>query len=129
MHRHPTSTQELLADGRLPRRVGARRRDRRGHGRRGPLLPPALPGALTRSQLFDDHVRAALVRLERQWGSRLARTEVAVEEVPPSDGPFWEDGVPLGRSFPAGDGLADRVVLYRRPIEARAYDFADLALL
>jgi predicted Zn-dependent protease with MMP-like domain len=67
--------------------------------------------------------------LEHKWERRLARLEVAVEEVPPSDSPSWEDGVPLARSFPAADGLPDRVVLYRRPVEARATDPRDLGLL
>ncbi|MDR3360826.1 MAG: hypothetical protein LBO20_09335, partial [Bifidobacteriaceae bacterium] len=83
---------------RLPARAEGRRRDRRGHGPRGPLLPPALPGALTRSARFDEHVRAALSHLEPRWSRRLARLEVAVEDVPPADG--VHDGVPLGRSFP-----------------------------
>jgi predicted Zn-dependent protease with MMP-like domain len=88
-----------------------------------------LPGALTRSQQFDEHVRAALRRLEQTWERRLARLEVAVEDVPPSDGPSWEDGVPLARSFPAADGLPDRVTLYRRPIEARAAEPRELGVL
>jgi predicted Zn-dependent protease with MMP-like domain len=114
---------------RLPARAGGRRRDRRGRGPRGPLLPRALPASLTRSEQFDEHVRAALQRLEHRWERRLARLEVAVEEVPPSDGPSWEDGVPLARSFPAENGLPDRIVLYRRPVEARAADRRDLGLL
>ncbi|MDR2253473.1 MAG: metallopeptidase family protein [Bifidobacteriaceae bacterium] len=118
-----------LAPRRLPGRAAGRRRDRRGRGLRGPLLPPALPGALTRSELFDDLVRASLRRLEPRWARRMARLEVAVEDVPPSDGPSWENGVPLGRSFPAADGLPDRVVIYRRPIEFRASDPYEAATL
>jgi predicted Zn-dependent protease with MMP-like domain len=84
------------------------------------LLPPALPGALTRAQIFDEYVRASLRSLEPRWERRLARLEVAVEDVPPSDGPTWERGQPLGRSFPATGGLPDRLILYRRPIESCA---------
>ncbi|MDR2454792.1 MAG: metallopeptidase family protein [Bifidobacteriaceae bacterium] len=115
--------------GRLPRRAQGRRRDRRGRGPRGPLLPPALPGALTRAEQFDQHIRAALLRLEPRWERRLARLEVAVEDVPTSEGPSWEDGVPLARSFPAAAGLPDRVIVYRRPLEVRAADSRDLGLL
>ncbi|MDR1186382.1 MAG: metallopeptidase family protein [Bifidobacteriaceae bacterium] len=113
----------------LPPRDSGRRRDRRGHGPRGPLMPPGLPAALTRSDRFDEHTRAALRRLQGRWERRLARLQVAVEPVPPSEAPSWEPGVPLARAFPAADGLPDRVVLYRRPIEARAIDSRDLGLL
>jgi predicted Zn-dependent protease with MMP-like domain len=84
---------------------------------------------LTRAQQFDQHIRAALLRLEPRWARRLARLEVAVEDVPASDGPSWEDGVPLARAFPAAEGLPDRIVLYRRPVESRAADGRELGLL
>jgi predicted Zn-dependent protease with MMP-like domain len=92
-------------------------------------LPPGLPGALSRSDRFDEYTRAALRRLQQRWERRLGRLQVAVEPVPPSDGPSWENSVPLARSFPAADGLPDRIILYRRPIEARAIDSRDLGLL
>ncbi|MDR1443111.1 MAG: metallopeptidase family protein [Bifidobacteriaceae bacterium] len=92
-------------------------------------MPPGLPAALTRSDRFDEYTRAALRRLQGRWERRIARLEVAVEPVPASDVPPWEGGVPLARSFPAADGLPDRIILYRRPIEARAMDTRDLGLL
>jgi predicted Zn-dependent protease with MMP-like domain len=125
--RDPASN--LTAAKRLPPRDSARRRDRRGRGPRGPLLPPGLPAALTRAERFDEFTRASLRRLQPRWDRRLARLQVAVEEVPPSDLPPWEDGVPLARSFPAAEGQPDRIVLYRRPIEFRAFDSRDLGLL
>lgn len=97
-----------------------RRRDRRGRGLRGPLLAPQLPGARSRSQIFDDHVRAGLARLSQRWERQLGGIEVAVEDVPASAGAPWEDGVVLGRAFSPAHGLPPRIVLYRRPIEARA---------
>ena len=103
----------------LPRRPG-RRRDRRGRGLRGPLLAPSLPAARSRLEIFDDHVRAGLARLGQNWARQLGAIEVAVEEVPTSAGAPWEDGVVLGRAFPPAHGLPGRIVLYRRPIEARA---------
>jgi predicted Zn-dependent protease with MMP-like domain len=86
-----------------------------------------LPGHRTRAEAFDDHVRAAIARLSRSWERQLRHIEVAVEQVPPSDGAPWETGVPLGRAFPAAEGLGARVVLYRGPIEKRAD--GDLGLL
>ena len=60
-------------------------------------------------------------RLERRWGDALAEVEFAVEEVPPADAETWSpDPVPLGRLLPAGDDVPPRIVLYRRPLEARA---------
>ncbi|WP_370634442.1 metallopeptidase family protein [Actinotalea sp. Marseille-Q4924] len=111
--------------------VGApRRRDRRGRGPRGLLVPPDLPAYRTRSERFDDVVLESVERLERRWGSRLAGTEFAVEEVPPSQPAPWEHGgVPLGRYFPADVGAPARVVVYRRPVETRADGDADLAEL
>lgn len=72
----------------------------------------------------------AVERLEARWGPQLAGTEFAVEDVPPSQPAPWErDGVPLGRCFPADTGAPARVVLYRRPVEARASDRTELAEL
>jgi hypothetical protein len=91
------------------------------------LLPPFAPAYRTRSARFDDLVIDFIARLDRRWGSLLAGSEFAVEDVPPSDPAPWEDGtVPLGRCFPAESGSPARVVLYRRPIEARALDSEDM---
>ncbi|NYD85209.1 metallopeptidase family protein [Cellulomonas oligotrophica] len=105
-----------------------RRRDRRGRGPRGPLLPMSTPGYRTRAERFDDLVLDAVEELEQRWSAQLAGTEFAVEDVPPSNPAPWErGGVPLGRCFPADAGLPHRVVVYRRPVEQRAADPADLA--
>ncbi len=104
-------------------RASRRRRDRRGRGVRGELLPQGSPGSRTRSQRFDSYVLDAVARLEPRWGEALADVDVAVELVPPSDPGPWEERVaPLGRVFPAEDGHAARLVVYRRPVEARADD-------
>jgi hypothetical protein len=42
--------------GPVPRVGAVRRRDRRGRGIRGPLLPPTLPAHRTRAERFDDQV-------------------------------------------------------------------------
>lgn len=102
-------------------RVRRRRRDRRGRGLRGPLLPGDVPAARTRAERFDDVVLDAVERLERRWQAELAAVEFAVEDVPPADPSPWEHGeVPLGRFFPAERGLPPRVVVYRRPVETRS---------
>jgi len=115
----------------VPRRG---RRDRRGRGMRGRLVPSSVPLARSRGQQFDDLVLDAVEDLERRWGPDLAGVEFAVEEVPPElpdfDGDVLEDGrVPLARLLPAsnrGGRTPPRIVLYRRPLEARALDREDL---
>jgi hypothetical protein len=92
------------------------RRDRRGRGLRGPLAPGDLPLSLSRAEQFDELVLTAVTRLERRWGEQLAVIEVAVEEVPAPG----SDPVPLGRSDVATLDRAARLVVYRRPVEARA---------
>ena len=104
-------------------------RDRRGRGLRAPLLASTLPAHRTRAAAFDDLVVAAAERLEPRWSGQWGKLEFAVEEVPPSAPAAWEGGVPLGRLFPADAGQPARLVLYRRPIEDRAADAAELTAL
>lgn len=103
--------------------------------------PVRVPVFRTRSERFDDLVRAAIDDLERRWVAELEGVEFAVEDVPPP-GTGFDEGVvadetaggpvPLGRLFP-GDpmrtGAPPRVVVYRRPLEARAADKDDLGEL
>lgn len=121
-----------IARARIPSRRAGKRRDRHGRGLRGPLLPPLMPGSRTRAEQFDDLVLAVVEALERRLGRDLHGVEFAVEEVPPSAPAPWEQGaVPLGRYFPADSaaGLTHRIVVYRRPVVARAYGSDDLAAL
>jgi predicted Zn-dependent protease with MMP-like domain len=104
---------------------------------RGLLVPPTVPLAKSRSELFDELVLDAVEHLEGAWGARLRTVEFAVEDVPPElpayDADVLEDGeIPLARLLPerdAGRGqrVPARIVIYRRPLEARAGDRADLA--
>jgi hypothetical protein len=103
------------------------RRDRHGRGIRGPLAPPGVPLSKTRAQHFDDLVLDAVSRLEPRWEQQLAGVEFAVEEVPPTDPAVGGDPVPLARSQPATDGKPARIVVYRRPAQARAEGEEELA--
>lgn len=110
------------------------RRDRHGRGLRGPLVPPGVPLARSRSEQFDDLVLDAVEHLEGRWEHELAAVEFAVDEVPglhaeveSGEELAGEDGVPLARLVPAHGGAPSRIVIYRRPIEARAPDRAELA--
>lgn len=124
-----------------------RRRDRHGRGLRSDLLPAGTPAALSRSQRFDELVLDAVEHLPPRWGPQLAAVEVAVEEVPPLAldlGPdpeviddthlLDEHGIPLSRVVEAGRDhrggtTPARLVVYRRPLEARARDRTDLAVI
>jgi predicted Zn-dependent protease with MMP-like domain len=109
------------------------------------LYPPTLPAAKTRAERFDAMVLEALEPIEQRWGSELTELDLAVDDVPEVDetspddvvwqaGVLADVGVPLAQLVPAGvdpEGLPSRarIVLYRRPLEARARGGADLAEL
>jgi len=120
------------------------RRDRHGRGLRGLLYPAHLPAARSRAERFDALVLEALEPIEARWRTELTDLDVAVDDVPDlrvnnSDRTMvWEDGVveegdvPLARLVPAGvdrrgQPTRARIVVYRRPLEVRARDGADLA--
>ncbi|RCG27928.1 peptidase [Sphaerisporangium album] len=123
------------APGGKPRPNGPRRRDRHGRGMRGPLAPANVPIARARSERFDDFVLDAVDRLKPKWGGQLSAVEFAVEEVPPADelldgpGRLSSDPIPFGRAQPAAGGSPAVVVVYRRPLEARARDRDTLGAL
>ncbi|MFG2089217.1 metallopeptidase family protein [Spirillospora sp. NPDC048824] len=112
--------------------AGVRRRDRHGRGVRGPLTPPQAPISRTRAERFDDLVDDEVRRLGLRWGRELAKVRFTVEEVPGVE-PWFEGPVPLGQTIPGdGDQTGDgerrvRIVVFRRPIEARATGEAELA--
>jgi predicted Zn-dependent protease with MMP-like domain len=118
-----------------------RRRDRRGRGLRGLLVTSDVPIRRSRAERFDDLVLDAVEHLEQRWSEQLSDVEFAVEDVPPLppatpgevDADVDVDPVPLARFIPAtGSGRAAvpaRIVVYRRPLEARALDREDLAEL
>lgn len=118
---------------------GRLRRERRGRGLRGVLAPRSVPISQSRSQAFDVMVLAAVEHLRPHVGDRLDGIEFAVEEVPQlgdssgdavslDDDILDDNSVPLSRLYRAGlAGIAAPVVVvYRRPLEARARHREDL---
>jgi len=96
----------------------------------------------SRSEQFDDLVLQAVAQLEPRWESELAGVEFAVEEVPSADRPADQllpdtDPVPLARLEPAWPDARNpaqpagpaRIVLYRRPLLARAEGEEELSEL
>jgi predicted Zn-dependent protease with MMP-like domain len=121
-----------------PRPARIRRRDSRGRGLRGTLTPQELPIYRSRAQRFDDLVLEAVARLEPRWEAELSGVEFAVEEIPAADLPDDDpEPVPLARLDPGSAWTSDpreparpaRIVLYRRPLMARADDEEDLGEL
>lgn len=113
------------------------RRDRRGRGLRGLLYPADLPAARSRTERFDALVIEALEPIEARWRTELTDLDVAVDDVPdlrvdPKQEVLEDRDVPLARLVPAGvdrrgQPTRARIVVYRRPLEVRARDGADLA--
>jgi predicted Zn-dependent protease with MMP-like domain len=102
---------------------------------RGRLVPQGVPLYRTRSQQFDDMVLDAVARLEARWEAELTGVEFAVQEVPEA-GELVDDSspLPLARTVPGSPELDDRarpatparIVVYRRPLMARAENDAEL---
>ena len=133
-----TTTRDRAARNRR----GRPNRDRHGRGLRGPLYPSSLPASSTRAQRFDALVLAALEPIEARWRGQLTLLDVAVDDVPdvrdaertqvPTEGLMSDAGVPIAQLVPAGvdrrgQQTRARILLFRRPLEARAKDGADLA--
>ncbi len=116
------------------------RRDSRGRGLRGVLLPQ-VPRYRTRSQRFDGVLLDVYEPIVERFGEALAGLDVAVDVVPRMrlDSRFaaWPEDVvavgpvPLGRLVSAGvDRLGaptrPRLIVFRRPIEHRAPSLMEL---
>jgi len=98
------------------------------------LVPADVPLHRTRADVFDDLVLDAVEEIEQHWAGELESVEFAVEDVPPPERGVEFDrdvvvdrGVPLGRLFRGGLPEIGKpvIVIYRRPIEARASDPQD----
>jgi predicted Zn-dependent protease with MMP-like domain len=81
-------------------------------------------------------VLEAVARLEPRWETELSDVEFAVQEVPDID-TVGEEGIPLARivrgsmdtTDPEHPATGPRIVLFRRPLLARAEDEDELSEL
>ena len=95
---------------------------------RGPAVQPRpgsrLPRGSKREQ-FDALVLRIVTDIDERWSSRLGLVEYAVEDAPlvPDD---WSDTVPLASLVRGSGTTPTRLVLFRRPIEHRCDDRAEL---
>ena len=108
-------------------------------------MPPTVPGWRSRAERFDMAVLEAYEPIEQRWQERISGLDVAVDEIPrispkDPDSVQWPpevvaDGpIALARLIPAGvdirgNSTRARIVLFRKPIERRAKDSDELALL
>jgi predicted Zn-dependent protease with MMP-like domain len=84
----------------------------------------------SRREQFDELVLDCAARLEERLGPRFKDIEFAVEDVPATDPAPWErEGAALGRVFPSHSRQPARIVIYRRPIEARAENQRELTAI
>lgn len=83
-------------------------------------------------------VEEAVASIPEEFRRRLDNVEFVVEEIPRGDEVPGEEGIPLGlylgvplteRNAGYYGVLPDRIVIFRRPIEARARSDAALAAL
>ncbi|MCW2495603.1 MAG: uncharacterized protein JWQ77_1527 [Jatrophihabitans sp.] len=102
-----------------------------------------MPRSRTRSERFDDLILNAVEELEAHWSAELSGLEFAVEDVPnlvPGEIDEFDPeivldrGVPLARLMRTGveEIPAPTIIVYRRPIEARATageDRSDLVFM
>jgi predicted Zn-dependent protease with MMP-like domain len=92
------------------------------------LAPPEVPLHRSRAERFDDLILQAVARLEPRWEVQLGGVEFAVEDIPRTDPLGSASGeVPLGRLDAGAPATSDghpgrppRIVVYRRPLAARA---------
>lgn len=112
----------------------SRRRDRRGRGQRGPAvlpspLAPQPPLPRIRREAFDRAVLDVVTGIDARWAEHLGPIEYAVEDIPvlPAD---WKQGqVPLSSVVRPRGGGPTRLVVFRRPVEHRCRDRADVEAL
>ena len=117
------------------------KRDRHGRGLRGPLAqrnrlidqPAPLRLVPLRPQYFLNCVNESLSRIEQRCPEAVRGIDICIEPVPSlaatQRGMIDHDEVPLAGAIETPLNKPMRVILYERPIERRALDRADLAVL
>jgi len=124
------SNSQAASRPRFPR--SSRTRDRHGRGLRGPEILPVrlgVPERRTSRELFDDLVLAVVAELEERWKRELGLVEYAVEDTPQIPDDWQAEHVPLSSLVRGAATRPTRIVLFRRPIEHRAEDRAELEAL
>jgi predicted Zn-dependent protease with MMP-like domain len=88
-----------------------------------------VPAAVSRAAAFDALVLQAVAEIEPRWHSELGLVEFAVEETPLVPDEWEASTVPLASVVRGSGARPTRLVLFRKPIELRCEDRADLSAL
>ena len=101
---------------------------------RGPAYGPGAPAGrvpahLSGRERFDQVAVDVMNDVESRWTEALAPVELAVEDIPVLPRTWVAPRVPLASLVPATQHTPPRLVLFRRPIEHRAENRADLEAL
>lgn len=108
----------------------ARKRNRHGRGRRGPLLDARLPGARTREEHFEDLLIESAERLADRWGARVTAIDFRLMLVPNAKvlakTQATGSRIPWATNRSGRPGRPERITVYRRPIEEASTSPAEL---
>jgi hypothetical protein len=91
-----------------------------------PLAPGGVPARRTPAEQFDQVAWRIMRAVVAPWTDRLGDVELAVEEVPVIPDSWATSTVPLASYVEASGGGRPRLVLFRRPLEHRAENLAEL---
>ncbi|MCL1840847.1 MAG: metallopeptidase family protein [Propionibacteriaceae bacterium] len=116
-------------------------RDRHGRGVRGPLSTvnpltrqaAPVPDQPSPEELFQQCVQDSIEHIGRTCPEALLGVDIGIETVP-SRAAMWQefvshDAVPLAAAIDKDADHPARIALFRRPIERRAIDRVELAML
>ena len=99
---------------------------------RGPGVLPRVagrPALRTPGERFDELALDIVASIDERWSDRLGLLEYAVEDAPQIPDDWHPDTVPLSSLVRGTGAQPTRLVLFRRPIEHRAENRADLEAL
>jgi hypothetical protein len=94
-----------------------------------PLAPDGVPAKRTPAEQFDHTALRIMRAVVAPWTDRLGDVELAVEEVPVLPANWSSITVPLASYVEAKGSGRPRLVLFRRPIEHRTENVAELETL
>jgi hypothetical protein len=95
----------------------------------GPLAPGGVPARRSPAERFDQVALRIMRAVVGRWTGELGDVELAVEEVPVIPQHWATPTVPLSSYVEASGTGRPRLVLFRRPIEHRAENLAELEAL
>ena len=88
-----------------------------------------VPAHRTGRERFDQVALDVMAEVESRWTDEFAAVELAVEDIPVLPGTWVAPRVPLASWVPASTTTPPRLVLFRRPIEHRTENLAELETL